>query len=71
MIPDTVRHENIDIHRVEKYFNQNVWYTALENSHKKEKSEWTCLACHKRISKEKSSVICERCLRGVIFPALT
>ena len=30
---------------------------------KKEKSAWTCLACHKRNSKEKSSVICERCLR--------
>ena len=36
---------------------------ALENFHKKEKSGWTCLACHKHISKEESSVICERCLR--------
>ena len=62
-IPDTVCDENIDIHRGEKYFNQTGWYAALENFHKKEKSGWTCLACHKHISKEESSVICERCLR--------
>ena len=62
-IPDTVRDENIDIHRVEKYFNQTGWYAALENFHKKEKSGWTCLACHKHISKEESSVICGPCLR--------
>ena len=37
-IPDTVRDENIDIHRGEKYFNQTGWYAALENFHKKEKS---------------------------------
>ena len=37
-IPDTVRDENIDIHRVEKYFNQTGWYAALENFHKIEKS---------------------------------
>ena len=62
-IPDTVRDENIDIHCLEKYFNQTGWYAALENFHKKEKSGWTCLACHKHISKEESSVICERCLK--------
>ena len=62
-ITDEVRDENIDIHRVEKYFNQTGWYTALENFHKKETSGWTCLACHKRISKKESSFICERCLR--------
>ena len=63
VIPDTVRDENIDIHRGEKYFNQTGWYAALENFHKKEKSGWACLACHKHISKEESSVVCERCLR--------
>ena len=55
-IPDTVHH-------IEKYFNQTRWHAAPENFYKKEKSAWTCLACHKRISKEESSVICERCLR--------
>ena len=46
-IPDTVRDENIDdIHRVEKYVNQTGWYAAQEHFHKKEKSGWTCLACH-------------------------
>ena len=40
-IPDTARDENIDIHRVEKHFNQNWWYSALKKFHKKEKSEWT------------------------------
>ena len=39
-IPDTVRDEDIDIHRVEKYFNQTGWYAELENFHKKEKSGW-------------------------------
>ena len=58
-----VRDENIDIHCREKYFNQTGWYAALENFHKKEKSGWTCLACHKHISKEESCVICERCWR--------
>ena len=58
-ISDTARDENIDIHRVEKYFNR----TDGMQFHKKEKSGWTCLACHKHISKEESSVICERCLR--------
>ena len=29
-IPDTVCDENIDIHHVEKYFNQTGWYAALE-----------------------------------------
>ena len=62
-IADAVRDENIDIHCVEKYFNQTEWYAALENFHKKEKSGWTCLSCHKHISKEESSIICERCLR--------
>ena len=37
-IPDRVHDENIDINRVEKYFNQAGWYAALENFHKKEKS---------------------------------
>ena len=50
-IRDTVHDENIDIYRGEKYFNQTGWYAALENFHKKEKSGWTCLACHKHISK--------------------
>ena len=62
-IPDTVRDENIDIHRVDRYFNQIGWYATLENFHKKAKSGWTCLACHKRISKEESSLIYETCLR--------
>ena len=62
-IPDTVRDENIDIHRVEKYFTQAGWYAALENFHKKEKSGWTSLVCHNHISKEESGVICERRLR--------
>ena len=66
-IPDTVRDEDIDIHRVEKYFNQTGWYATLENFHKKEKNGWTCLSCHKHISKEESSVICERCLRSCHF----
>ena len=34
-IPDTVRDENINIYRVEKYFNQTGWYAALEDFHKK------------------------------------
>ena len=44
-IPDTVRDEDIDIHRVEKYFNQTGWYAALENFHKKEKSGWVDVPC--------------------------
>ena len=40
-----------------RYFNQNEWYTTLEIFHQKEKSGWTCLACHKRIG----NVISERC----------
>ena len=66
-IPDTVRDENVDIHRVEKYFNQTGWYAALANFHKKEKIGWACLACHNHISKEESGVICERCLRWCHF----
>ena len=61
-IPDTVCDENIDVRRIEKYFNQTGWHAALENFHKKEKSGWTCLVCHKHISKLESSAICERCL---------
>ena len=37
VIPDTVWDENIDIHRVEKYFDQTGWCAALENFHKKRK----------------------------------
>ena len=33
VIPDTVCAKNIDIHGVEKYFNQTEWYAALENFH--------------------------------------
>ena len=33
VIPDTVCDKNIDIHGVEKYFNQTEWYAALENFH--------------------------------------
>ena len=33
--PDTVRDENVDIHGVEKYFDQTGWYAELENFHKK------------------------------------
>ena len=37
VIPDTICNENIDIHRVEKYFDQTGWYAALEHFHKKRK----------------------------------
>ena len=33
VIPDTVCDKNIDIHGVEKYFNQTEWCAALENFH--------------------------------------
>ena len=70
-IPDTACDENIDMHHLEKYFNQTGWYAALEKFHKKEKSGWTCLACHKHISKEESRVSPKDATDGVIFPALT
>ena len=44
-IPDTVRDEDIDIHREEKYFNQTGWYATLETFHKKEKSGWVDVPC--------------------------
>ena len=63
LLIDDLRDENIDIQRVKKYFNRTGWYAALEKFHKKEKNGWTCLVCHKCISKEESSFICERSLR--------
>ena len=50
VITDTARDEIVDIHRVEKYFNQTGWYAALDKF-------------YKHLSKGESSVICERCLR--------
>ena len=48
-ISDAVRDkENINIHRIEKYFEENAWLSLLAIMEKKEKCKWTCLKCKAR-----------------------
>ena len=61
-ILDTIRDSNnIDVYRVEGYFNKVEWGKALILLTKKEKMQWYCSTCHKLIVK-KERIICERCL---------
>ena len=63
-ISDAVRDkENINIHRIEKYFEENAWLSLLAIMEKKEKCKWTCLKCKAVIStKVEDSIHCDRCL---------
>ena len=43
LIPDTVRDkENIDIDRVQKYFNDKAWLAVLNVLSKKDDTKWCC-----------------------------
>ena len=61
-ILDTIRDSNnIDVYRLEGYFNKVEWGKALILLAKKENMQWYCSTCHKLIVK-KEHIICERCL---------
>ena len=48
LIPDTVRDkENIDIDRVQKYFNDKGWLAVLNVLSKKDDTKWCCSFCNK------------------------
>ena len=66
-ISDAVREEeNINIHRIEKYFEENAWLSLLAIMEKKEKCKWTCLKC-KAVISTKDSIHCDRCLSWCHF----
>jgi len=68
LIPDTVRdRDNIDIFRVEKFFNKDSWLQLLEIMQKKEETAWHCKACSKAIKDNQESIACDRCLSWYHF----
>ena len=63
LIPDTARDkENIDIDRVQKYFNDKGWLAVLNVLSKKDDTKWCCSFCNKVISDDQESIACDRCL---------
>ena len=50
--------ENVDLPRIEKYFDADAWKTVLNASEKKSKSKWMCPGCSTTI-----------CYRDGILPA--
>ena len=63
-IPDTIRDtENIDVSRVERYFENSAWTLVLKMIEKKEKTKWICLNCLRTVKDDCDSIICERCLK--------
>ena len=65
VLPDTLRDEkNVDIYRVERYFNKQGWKQVLRALGQKMKTEWTCLSCAKVVKEggKHKSIVCERCL---------
>ena len=62
-IPDMVKDENnVDIHRVEKYFTNEAWEHILDLIAKsKKQGKWICPGCRRAIQRE-DSISCDRCL---------
>ena len=63
-ISDLIRDEKyVDLHRIEKYFEDSAWTECLKFCDKKKSSNWFCSVCQKIISMSNDSVACERCLK--------
>ena len=62
-IPDMVKDENnVDIHRVEKYFTNEAWEHILDLIAKsKKQGKWICPGCRRAIQRE-DSISCDQCL---------
>ena len=63
-IPDSIKDdENVDIDRVQKYFDKEAWLNVLAMAEKKKAIGWTCAVCSKVINDEcEDSIACDRCL---------
>ena len=72
LIPDTVRdEENIDINRVQKYFNNKGWLAVLNVLEKKRNAKWCCSYCDKVLADNQESIACDRCLLWFHFACTT
>ena len=72
LLPDTVRdRENIDISRVEKYFNDETWLLVLKLMEKKDNCKWACFVCQKAIVKLDRSIICDHCFLWCHFDCIS
>ena len=63
LIPDLIKDSTIvDIHRIEKYFNDDAWMIALELISKEQQCEWSCPLCFTEIMiTTDDKVVCARC----------
>jgi len=68
-IPDSIKDdENVDIDRVQKYFDKAAWLNVLAIAEKKKAIGWTCAVCSKVINDEcEDSIACDRCLLWTHF----
>ena len=72
LITDTIRDtQNVDVHRVQKYFTSKGWLAVLSVLKEKENSEWFCPICDKVISSTQNSIACDRCLLWCHFSCTT
>ena len=72
LITDTIRDtQNVDVHRVQKYFTSKGWLVVLSVLKEKENSEWFCPICDKVISSTQNSIACDRCLLWCHFSCTT
>lgn len=56
-------HENVDIHRIQKYFDTDAWLDTLQLSEDKSHFGWLCPVCAKVIDDDnEDSIACDRCL---------
>lgn len=72
LITDTIRDtQNVDVHRVQKYFTSKGWLAVLSVLKEKGNSEWFCPICDKVISSTQNSIACDRCLLWCHFSCTT
>ena len=61
---DLIRNDNcVNFSRIEKNFKEEPWLECLKVYEQKERSQWMCSTCQKKLATNTDSPVCERCLK--------
>ena len=55
-VSNAFRDQNIDVHRIKKYFDKDGWLAILKTMEDKEKEAWSCSVCLQALDHDKSDV---------------
>ena len=59
-VSNAFRDQNIDVHRIKKYFDKDGWLAILKTMEDKEKEAWSCSVCLQALDHEQ--IGCDSCL---------